>query len=126
MSATTNKQLITDYLSALSGQAKTPELVARFVSDPDLLAHIAGAEAGFPGYELIPEQMIAEGDLVAMRAVFRGVHRGPFAGLEPTGKTVSAGLMIVYRIAEGRIAQHWMQFDMFGLMGQLTGVAAAA
>ncbi len=126
MSASTNKQLIASYLSALSGKAKTPELVVQFVSDPDLVKHIQDVEAAFPAYELIPEETIAEGDLVVVRAVFRGVHRGIFAGISPTGRAVSAGLMIVYRIADGRIAQHWMQFDMFGLMTQLKGVAAAA
>lgn len=126
MSASANKQLISSYLSALSGKAKTPELVAPFVSDPDLVKHIQDVEAAFPAYELIPEETIAEGDLVAVRALFRGVHRGTFAGISPTGRAVSAGLMIVYRITDGRIAQHWMQFDMFGLMTQLKGAAAAA
>lgn len=123
MSVSTNKQLITDYLNSISGQAKTPHLVAQFVSDPDLLKHIQDVEAGFPGYELIADQMIAEGDLVSLRATFRGVHRGAFAGIEPTGRQVAAGVMIVYRIAGGRIAEHWLQFDLFGLTGQLKGVS---
>jgi len=126
MSASTNKQLVTDYLNALSGQPKTPQLMARFVSDPDLLKHIQDAEAGFPAYELIPEQIIAEGELVAVRAVFRGVHRGTFAGIEATGRPVSAGLIIIYRIADGRIAQHWMQFDTLSLLGQLKPAAETA
>jgi predicted ester cyclase len=125
MSVSTNKQLITDYLNSLSGQAKTPQLMAQFVSDPDLVKHIQDVEAGFPGYELIADQMIAEGDLVALRATFRGVHRGAFAGVEPTGRQVAAGVIIVYRIADGRIAQHWLQFDLFGLLGQLKGAPVA-
>ena len=36
---TENKQLIGRYLQALSGQRKTAEIVARFVSDPGLAAH---------------------------------------------------------------------------------------
>ncbi len=31
--------------------------------------------------------------------------------------------MIAYRIADGKIAQHWMPFDLLGLMTQLTGTA---
>jgi len=61
------------------------------VSDPELLQHIADAEAGFPCYELIPDQMIAEDDLVAVRAVFRGVHRGPFAVCNPRAKRFRRG-----------------------------------
>ena len=47
-----NKQLVAQYLQALSGKVKTPELVARFVSDPALAEHIHQAEAGFPSYEI--------------------------------------------------------------------------
>jgi len=42
---------------------------------------------------------------------FQSVHRGTFAGVPPTGRAVSAPLMIIYRISEGRIVEHWMQFD---------------
>jgi predicted ester cyclase len=117
-----HKPLIARYLRALSGQPKTPESAAQFVSDPHLLQHIQEVEAAFPRYEIVAEQVIAEDDLVAVRGVFRGVHGGTFAGIEPTGKSVSAGLMIVYRIADGRIAEHWMQFDLSAVLEQLKQV----
>lgn len=115
-----SRQFIEDYLQALSGQPKTDKLVAQFVCDPNLVKHIREAETAFPAYELIAHQFIAEGDLVAMRGTFRGVHRGIFAGIEPTHKTVSAGLIIFYRLGDGRIAEHWLQMDMSGLVDQLS------
>jgi hypothetical protein len=115
-----NKQFVAQYLQALSGKAKTPELVRRFVSDPPLVEHIYQAEAGFPSYEIVVDDLIAERDLVAVRGTFRGVHRGPFAGIDATGRQVSAGLMIIYRIDGDRIVEHWMQFDAAALMAQLT------
>jgi ketosteroid isomerase-like protein len=118
-----SKQFIGRYLQALSGQAKTADVVTRFVSDPALIAHIHDVEAAFPEYELIAEDLIAEGDKVAMRGVFHGVHRGPFAGLAPTERTVSAPLMIVYRIRDGRIAEHWLHFDSAVLVAQLQEAA---
>ncbi len=123
-SIATNKQLVASYLNALSGQPKTPELVARFVTDPELLQHIREVETAFPSYEIVPEQMIAEGDLVVVRGAFRGVQRGAFAGIPPTGHAVSAGLIIVYRIGDGRIAEHWLQFDLLGLVEQLRQASA--
>jgi predicted ester cyclase len=120
-----NKQFVARYLEALSGKAKTPELVVRFVSDPALVEHIHQAEAGFPSYEIVADEVIAERDLVALRGTFRGVHRGTFAGIGATGRQVSAGLMIIYRIAGDRIVEHWMQFDGAGLMTQLTEAQAA-
>lgn len=120
------KSLITDYLRTLSGHPKTPELVQRYVADERLAKHIADVEAAFPSYEIISEDMLAEGDKVVVRGTFKGVHRGPFAGIEPTGKSVSAGLLIIYAIANGRIVDHWMQFDLFSLLQQLKDTATAA
>ena len=121
-----SKQFIGRYLQALSGQTKTADVVATFVSDPALVAHINDVESAFPAYELIAEDLIAEGDRVAMRGVFQGVHRGAFAGVAPTGQLVSAPLMIVYRIQDGRIAEHWLHFDGAALVAQLQRAAAIA
>jgi hypothetical protein len=119
-----NKNLITEYLRALSGSAKNPQLVGKYVTDPKLAAHIAEVEAAFPGYELIAEQVVSENDMVVVRGTFRGVHKGAFAGIEPTGNLVSAGLIIIYRIENSRIAEHWMQFDLFSLLRQLQSSSA--
>lgn len=119
--ATDAKQFVEEYLNALSGQPKTEKLLEQYVSDPTLKEHIRGAEAAFPAYELVPEQMVAEGDMVAVRGTFHGVHKGEFAGVQPTGKSVSGDLMIFYRVSDGRIAEHWLQMDMAGLVEQLRG-----
>ena len=119
-----NQNLVSDYLRALSGQPKPPELVTRYVADAKLAEHIAQVEAGFPRYEIVLEEIFGERDLVVVRGTFRGVHRGPFAGVEPTGRSVSAGLIIIYRIENDRIAEHWMQFDLFTLLQQLQGSSA--
>ena len=118
------KTLITDYLRTLSGQPKPLELVRRYVADERLAKHIAEIEAAFPSYEIIIEDLLAEGDKVVVRGEFRGIHRGPFAGIEPTGKSVSAGLIIIYAVASGRIVDHWMQFDLFTLLQQLQSPSA--
>ena len=68
--------------------------------------------------------VLAEGEKVVVRGKFHGIHRGPFAGIEPTGKSVSAGLIVIYRIANGRIVDHWMQFDLFALLQQLQDSSA--
>ena len=121
-----NKRLVQEYLDALSGHPKPDALVARFVADAGLAEHIRQVEAAFPEYEIVPAQLIAEGDLIAMRGTFRGVHRGPFAGMEPTGRPVNQDLMIVYRVAGSLITDHWLHFDVPGLLAQLSAPVAAA
>jgi len=115
-----SKQMIQEYFNALSGQPKTENLMDRYISDPGLKEHIRVAEAAFPEYELTPSLIVSESDLVAARCTFRGVHKGEFAGILPTGKLVSLDLMIFYRIREGKITEHWMQMDTRGLIEQLT------
>lgn len=124
--ATDGRTFITRYLDALSGHPKPAALVAGFVNDAGLAEHIAVVEAAFANYELVAEQMVVEGDVVAMRGTFRGRHSGSFAGIPATGREVSAPLMIFYRIEHGRIAQHWLQFDAASLVAQLQGEVAAA
>jgi predicted ester cyclase len=125
LSSTDSKQIVGRYLQAISGQAKPAELVARFVSDPALAEHIQQTEAAFPAYELVAQELIAERNLVAMRGTFQGVQRSAFAGIPATGRSVSAALLIMYRIEGGRIAEHWMQLDGPALMAQLELPSAA-
>lgn len=115
----TTRQIFEEYLNAMSGKPKTEELMKRYISDPDLIEHIRQCEVGFPLYSIDVEQMVVEGDYVALRGTFRGTHKGEFAGIAPTGRTVSAELMLFYRLEDGRIAKFWMQADMAGLIGQL-------
>lgn len=115
--------LITSYLQALSGQPKPPATVRQYVADEALVQHIADVEAAFPSYEILIADMFAAGGKVVVRGEFRGTHQGPFAGVPATGKTVTAGLIIIYRIEGDRIVEHWMQFDLFLLLQQLTSAA---
>ena len=119
--AEANKALIRRYFEALSGKEKPAATVEEYVGAQDdaLKQHIAMFEAAFPHYELIAENMIAEGDKVAVHARFQGTQTGAFGDVPPTGKQVSQPFMITYRIANGKIVEHWMNFDQLALMQQL-------
>jgi len=124
MSTEENKAIVRRYLGALSGKEKPATLVREFVADSDeaLRQHITAMEAAFPRYELIAEDMIAEGDKVVVRATVRGTHRGELMGIPPTGKEVSAGGILIYRITGAKIVEHWMQFDDLGTLQQLGAI----
>jgi predicted ester cyclase len=114
-----SKQLIKDYLDTINANPKTENLINQYVGDSSLKGHIREAEAAFPGYQLVAHQIVAEGDIVAVRGSFYGVHKGEFAGIAPTGKKVSSDLMLFYRISDGFIVEHWMQWDMKAVVDQL-------
>jgi predicted ester cyclase len=53
------------------------------------------------------------------------VHSGAFLGIAPTGRTVEVTGMSLQRIANGKIAEAWDNWDQLGLLVQIGGVPAA-
>lgn len=124
MSAEENKAFVHRYLEALSGKDKPASVVNEYVADTELEQHIALFEAAFPNYQLIADDMIAEGEKVAVRSTVHGTHNGDFMGIPPTGKHVTIPVFLIYRIADGKIVQHWMQADSLSLLQQLGAIPA--
>ena len=75
--------------------------------------------AAFPDLQITVEDLLAEGDRVAVRLTVRGTHRGAFLGLPPTGRRVAVGGMELYRLAAGRIVERWAVVDTLALLRQL-------
>jgi predicted ester cyclase len=119
MSIENNKAHIHSYLDALSGKDKPKEKLAFFIADQALIQHSLAFEAAFPKYQIFADEMIGEGDKVSVLARFRGVHHGDLMGIPPTGKQVEVPFAATYRVADGKIAEHWMSFDRMAMMEQL-------
>jgi predicted ester cyclase len=62
---------------------------------------------------------IAEGDKVVQLVTMSGRHTGPLMGREPTGKAFAVRHIYIWRIADGKIADHWGSRDDLGLLSQL-------
>jgi steroid delta-isomerase-like uncharacterized protein len=121
MSASENKAFVRRYLDAINGKDKPAALQDQYISDADaiLKQHIAGYEAAFPRYALAVEDMFAEADKVALRFTMRATYGGGFMDIPATGQQVAMPGIIIYRIADGKIVEHWMQVDSAALMQQL-------
>lgn len=76
----------------------------------------------FPDLWIKEEDAFAEGDTVVTRHVGRGTHKGEFMGLEPTGNEFEIEGIDVYRIEGGKIAESWINLDMFGMLRQLDAI----
>lgn len=73
-----NKAFIVEYAEALSGRVKTEALIREYTTSEALIEHVRVFEAAFPCYELLIDDLIAEGDKVATRVRARGrVRRDP-------------------------------------------------
>ena len=84
-----------------------------------LKARIAQFRAAFPDLAIAIEDLVTAGDRVVARITLRGTHRGPFAGIAPTGKAVAAEGISMFRVEGGRIVAGWASFDQLGMMQQL-------
>lgn len=76
-------------------------------------------EGAFPDFRYEVEDVISEGDKIAVRDTFTGTHQGDFMGIPATGNRVTMEAIHIYRFSEGRLAEHWVARDDLGMMRQL-------
>jgi steroid delta-isomerase-like uncharacterized protein len=74
----------------------------------------------FPDVTVAIDELVAEGDQVAVATTFTGTHEGELMGIAPTGRRVSVTGIDIVRVEDGRIAEHRGLTDVVGLMRQLT------
>jgi predicted ester cyclase len=80
--------------------------------------------AGLADVSMKIEDMIAEGDRVAVRLIAHARQDGEFMGLPPSGREYTISETHVFRVADGKVAEHWVDADMLGLMRQLGAIGA--
>ncbi len=68
---------------------------------------LRGLHAGYSDLRVTVDDLFGEGDRVAARWTLRGRHTGSIFGEAPTGEAVEAGILVVFRLADGRIAERW-------------------
>ncbi|MEU5480511.1 ester cyclase [Streptomyces mirabilis] len=116
-----------------------PALARKFIV-PDIVMHFGGRTQqgrdtylgivaanmkAFPDLRWTVEDMRAEGDTVAIRYTMTGTHKGPFAGVEATGRAIRAESMAFYRLAHGKIVEERAQLDMLSIFQQMGAIPAA-
>ncbi len=78
-----------------------------------------GAISAFPDSKTTTDDLIAEGDKVVERFTLVGTHKGEFMGIPATDKPVKVTGMSIFRIANGKIVEHWDENDAMSLLIQL-------
>jgi steroid delta-isomerase-like uncharacterized protein len=82
-------------------------------------AALKGWHEAFPDIAIVPDKLIAEGDLVTIHWIARGTNTGTGNGLPATGKTVEQSGITIWRIVNGKIKEEWSAFDQLSMMQQL-------
>jgi predicted ester cyclase len=76
----------------------------------------------FPDVVSTIEDMVAEGDKVAIRVTHRGTHKGMYMGIHATGKKVEITNTCIFRVTGGKLAECWATPD--GRLMQQLGIKA--
>ena len=132
MSTDENKRLVKRFVDEVFGQGQLEsidELVA-----PDFVSHTFGftddgrnqlraaterVHASLTDVDFAVEDLIAEEDRVAVLLTAGATVVDEFMGVPAAGKSYSIGEIHWFRLADGRIVEHWHQHDALGLMKQL-------
>lgn len=135
MSAEVNAAAVRRWIDAYNNRDTAAEADAR---TSDFVAHVPGAPSplnsegwvgfafsfaeAFPDLRLTIEEIVADEDRTAARVTFRGTHRGDFQGLPATGRSVTFTSIEFNRMVDGKIAEHWVELDLVGLLQQLGAI----
>ena len=65
------------------------------------------------------DDMVAEGDKVAVRFSFTGTHTGEAGGIPPTNKELTFWAINIYKVVGGKIVEGWERSDTLGVMQQM-------
>jgi predicted ester cyclase len=71
--------------------------------------------SAFPDFHITIEDMVAEGDRVAVRQTTTATHQG----IPPTGKRITVSGIHITRVVDGKSVEDWGNDDVLGLMQQL-------
>ena len=139
MSTENNKALVRRVYEETMNQgnlALLDELVSSdfVLHDPNYPQPVRGAEglkqyfqtfrSAFPDLHFTIEDIIGEGDTVAVRQTGRGTHQGELFGIPPTGKQLTVTAMIFHRFVNGKPVENWVNSDSMGMLQQLGVIPA--
>jgi steroid delta-isomerase-like uncharacterized protein len=83
-------------------------------------AYVRSVRLAFSTYRCVVVDLLADGDRVATRIRFSGVHdAGPFLDHPPSGRELAWEGVGFFTLDAGRIRHLWVMGDMLGLMNQL-------
>lgn len=136
MTAEDNRRLVQEHYESFvakqDAEAIRRQLAADFVDHEmppgtppgpeSILQYRAMLHKAFPDLKVRIDDIVAEGDRVAVRATWTGTHRGslPMLPIPPSNRAFTFSGMVFWRIRDGRIAERWATIDRLGLQQQLT------
>jgi steroid delta-isomerase-like uncharacterized protein len=76
----------------------------------------------FPDVAIEVQRLTAAGDRVVAESISTATHLGPFMGVPPTGKTVSAHICTLIRVRDGKMIEETVYYDLLERLTQIGSV----
>lgn len=126
-----NKQLLADFADAVFVKkdfTKLPQFMQQtyIQHNPLVPQGLSGFQHFFadwfkavPDWHYELEKLVAEGDTVWAYGVYSGTQQGEWLGIPATGKHYRIYAVDIFRIENGKLAEHWDVLDTYGLFKQL-------
>ena len=126
-----NKQLLADFADAVLVKkdfTKLPQFMQQtyIQHNPLVPQGLSGFQHFFadwfkavPDWQYELEKLVAEGDTVWAYGVYSGNQQGEWLGIPATGKQYRIYAVDIFRIENGKLAEHWDVLDTYGLFKQL-------
>lgn len=83
---------------------------------------VVNLRSAFPDLHYTLEDVVAEGDRVAVRWRWTGTHAAPFRAFPPTGKAVTNTGSGIFQLTEGKIVAATLETDRLGFLEQIGAV----
>jgi steroid delta-isomerase-like uncharacterized protein len=99
-----------DYVFHITPEVKGPEGVKKYIAD---------FRTAFPDLHITIEDMVAEGDMMAIRYTMRGTFKGEMMGIAPTGKKMELPNASFARFKDGKQVEVWPYLDSLTWYQQL-------
>ncbi len=132
MNLETNKAIVRQFIERIFGAgdfAAVDELIApdatfhtyRFGDDPraGMRSAIERVSAGLSDGAFKIHRLVAEDDFVCAHVTSVGTQTGTLMGMPPTGRRYEIEELHLFRIRDGKVTEHWHQYDQMGMMRQL-------
>jgi hypothetical protein len=111
-----------DYINHQTSAAAPPP-AAGVTPKQGTVAVFAARLKGIPDLKVAIEVLVATKDHVAASFIYTGTHtqQGVRLGVPPTGKSLRFTSCDIFRVAGGKIAEHWGMGDIAGVLAQIKG-----
>lgn len=83
------------------------------------VAYFKARLTAMPDLKVAIEAVVVDKDHVAASFVYSGTQTGTYLGVAPTGRALRFTSCDIFRVQDGRLAEHWGMGDTAGILAQL-------